>query len=287
MSDYKIAPYCGKGTGETALLRQMLPGIHTGDIVLMDKYYECYWTLASLSMQEADALAPKRGCRKIDWTQGEQLGDNDRLQTWQKPKRPEWMSEEEYQHFPETLQVRVFRIHKKIYITTLLDAHQFRKNALRRLYQQRWHIELDLRVIKRTMAMEPLRCKSPEMVRKEIAATLIAYNMVRMLMAQVAAAHGLWPRHISFKRTMKRLRLLVLAFLVISQTLLTVFVENLFKTMAQPLVGKRGGRQEPRALKKRKGNRYPYLNKPRRQAREDLNSAERSENVGEAKYAPA
>ena len=291
--DCKIAPYSGKGTGETALLRQMLPDIHAADIILLDRYYECYWTLASLKMQGADALTPKRGNRKIDWTQGTRLGDVDRLLTWQKPKRPEWMTEDEYRHFPDTLQVRAFRIHKRTYITTMLDSRLFKKNALRRLYQQRWHIELDLRVIKRTMDMEPLQCKTPAMVRKEIATTLIAYNMVRMLITQAAITYNLWPRHISFKGAMKRFRNFILILFGVNSEQLPVFVESLLKTIASIIVGKRSGRQEPRALKRRKANRYPYLNKPRTTVMDEIEAKNKSdqveciENSGDARCAPA
>ena len=139
-----------------------------------------------------------------------------------------------------------FRIHKRTYITTMLDSRLFKKNALRRLYQQRWHIELDLRVIKRTMDMEPLQCKTPAMVRKEIATTLIAYNMVRMLITQAATTYNLWPRHISFKGAMKRFRNFILILFGVNSEQLPVFVESLVKTIASIIVGKRSGRQEPR-----------------------------------------
>lgn len=80
--------------GSTLLLRQMLPNLCPDEILLMDRYYESYWTSVSLKMQGVDTLTPKRGNRKIDWTQGIHLGDNDRLFTWQKPNRPEWVTEE-------------------------------------------------------------------------------------------------------------------------------------------------------------------------------------------------
>lgn len=291
--DCKTAAYKGKETGETALLRQMLSNLCPDEILLMDRYYESYWTLVSLKMQGVDALTPKRGNRKIDWTQGIHLGDNDRLFTWQKPNRPEWMTEDEYQGIPDTLQVRAFRIKKRTYITTLLDSRRYKKNALRKLYQQRWHIELDLRVIKRTMGMEPLHCKTPEMVRKEIAVTLIAYNMVRALIAKAAIAYHLWPRQISFKGAMTRLTNFIWILFEINPEQLSLFAENLLKTISQIVVGQRNGRQEPRALKKRRRKHYPYLHKPRKtiiaemKEKDSLNQDECIGNSGEAKCVPA
>src|SRR3990170_2464316 len=109
------------------------------------------------------------------------------------------MTPEEYNAAPDSITMRIFRIYGRNYVTTLLNPRQYRKNALRKLYKQRWHIEVDLRFIKRVMNMEPMRCKTPEMVRKEIAVTLLAYNLIRLLMAQAGTIHHVWPRYISFR----------------------------------------------------------------------------------------
>jgi hypothetical protein len=50
------------------------------------------------------------------------------------------------------------------------------KAQLNALYVQRWHVELDLRSIKSVMGMDILRCKSPDMVHKEVSAFFLAYN---------------------------------------------------------------------------------------------------------------
>jgi hypothetical protein len=56
-----------------------------------------------------------------------------------------------------------------------------------------WQIELDLRSLKQTLQMDILRGQSPEMVRKEIWIHLLAYNLLRGLMARAAAEAGLLP----------------------------------------------------------------------------------------------
>ena len=61
----------------------------------------------------------------------------------------------------------------------LADAKRYRKKALADLYAQRWQIEVDFRSIKTHMGMEMLRCKTPDMVEKEIAVNLLAYNLIR------------------------------------------------------------------------------------------------------------
>jgi hypothetical protein len=56
---------------------------------------------------------------------------------------------------------------------------------------------LDIRSIKTLMQMDVLRCKSPEMVRKEIWAHMLMYNLARGVMAEAAHRAGLQPRVLS------------------------------------------------------------------------------------------
>ena len=70
--------------------------------------------------------------------------------------------------------------------STLLDAGQYPATDLAEAYRARWNAELDLRSIKQVMQMDVLRCKTPEMVRKEVWMHLLGYNLIRKLMAQAA-----------------------------------------------------------------------------------------------------
>ena len=96
------------------------------------------------------------------------------------------------------LRVRVdkpgFRTREFVVVTSLLDPEAFPREELAGLYRARWHAELDIRSIKQTMKMDVLRCKTPEMVRKEFWAHLLAYNLIRGVMAEAARRHGLAPR---------------------------------------------------------------------------------------------
>ena len=83
-------------------------------------------------------------------------------------------------------------------ITTILDA-SIDGGQFGELYERRWEGEVDIRSIKSTMQMDILRCKTPEMVRKEIWAHLLAYNLLRTAMAVAASANDLEPRQVSFK----------------------------------------------------------------------------------------
>ena len=123
--------------------------------------------------------------RSTDFMRGRKLGERDHLMVINKPKiRPDWMNEAQYEAAPASITVREFKAAGKVMVTTLNCPKSYPKVALKLLYQSRWQVELDLRNIKDTLQMNILSCKTPEMVRKEIWVYLLAYNLIRMMMAQ-------------------------------------------------------------------------------------------------------
>ncbi len=216
-----------------------------------------------------DGVFEQHGARRrsTDFRYGKRLGPRDHLIELKKPQRkPEWMSQAEYDQAPDTLTVRELHTHGKVLVTTLLCPKQTPKSALKRLYRDRWHVELDLRNIKTTLGMETLSCRTPAMALKEIWVYLLAYNLIRLLMAQAALLAEVLPRQLSFKHTLQ----LWVAWGYVSHGVhqgdkLT----GLFMLIAQQRVGNRPGRVEPRALKRRP-KPFPLLTKPRNVAREEI-----------------
>lgn len=125
--------------------------------------------------------------RSTDFRNGLSLGPRDHLIKLQKPKiKPACMSQSEFEQASDTLTVRELQIHGKVLVTTLLCPKKTRKLALKKLYLDRWHVELDLRNIRTTLGMETLSYETPAMVLKEIWVYLLAYNLIHLLMAQAA-----------------------------------------------------------------------------------------------------
>ncbi len=176
------------------------------------------------------------------------------------------MSREEYHSYPKQITVREANIGKKVLVTPLLSPRKTAKAELEALFLQRWHVELDLRNIKTTLGMEALSCKSPAMGEKEMWVYLLAYNLIRLLMAEAALQAKVAPRQLSFKHTLQ-------IWVAWSQRqFLSSTKEDtatLFLLIAQIRVGERPGRVEPRAVKRRP-KPYPHLNKPRWKARQDI-----------------
>jgi hypothetical protein len=263
------APCEGKGSDEQTLLRGMLDTLEAGDILLGDSFYPTYFLLCELARRGIDGLFEQYGARKrrTDFGTGEKLGARDHLIVYSKPKeKPEWMSQDEYDRAPATLKVRELQAGGKIMVTTFLCPKEAPKNSLKILYCSRWNVEVDLRNIKTTLGMEQLRCKTPEMAIKDLWVYLLAYNLIRLLMAQSALLADQIPRQLSFKHTVQ-------VWLSWQQRggdpRDGVCINGLLILIAGPRVGLRPARVEPRA-RKRRPKAYPLLTKPRPLAKEDI-----------------
>jgi hypothetical protein len=104
------------------------------------------------------------------------------------------------------VQIPGFRTDNIIIVTTLLDHKEFPAQKFAELYLLRWRVELFLRDIKITMGLDILRCKTPQMVEKELWLHVSAYNLIRSVMAEAAQKFNLPPHLISFKGTVTTLR---------------------------------------------------------------------------------
>ncbi len=262
-----VGPLEGKGHSEWDLFRGLLSCFSAGDVMLADALYANYFLIARLQSLGVDVVFEQHGSRKTDFRRGERLGPRDHVVVWKKPRRcPAWMMPEDYAATPDTLAMREVAVGGRILVTTLRDAKDVHKRELGELYRQRWQVELDLRNIKATMAMDVLRCKTPSMVEKELWVHLLAYNLIRLMMAQAAAESGLHPRQLSFKHTVQLWTQWLAHCAGIG---IDPREAGLFRLIAQRQVGQRPGRTEPRACKRRpKSSRW--LKVPRDVARQQI-----------------
>lgn len=267
--DAAMGSFKGKGSGEQSLLRGLLDTFEAGDILLGDAFYATYFLLAELRSRNVDALFEQHGARRrsTDFRRGTKLGSRDHLITLAKPKaRPQWMTAEQYEAAPDTLTVREMEVGGRVLVTTLTCPNITPKTALKELYQRRWQVELDLRNIKTTLGMTTLSCKTPEMGEKEMWVYLLAYNLIRLIMAHSALMADVLPRTLSFKHTLQ----LWLAWDGTSKSADdTDNMTKLLMLVAEQSIGNRPGRIEPRAVKRRP-KPYPLLTKTRVLAREQV-----------------
>jgi hypothetical protein len=270
----------GKKTGEQTLFRTTWHALPIGGIALGDCLYDCYCDIAKLKARGTDSVFGKKQSRKVDFRTGEKLGPNDHVVVWWKPKydKSRFASKEEWEALPPWIRIREVRtkVRRKGYrsrtvtiVTTLLDSELYSAKDLTDLFSMRWNCELDLRSIKRTLGMHHLSCKTPEMVRKVIWAYLLAYNLIRVRMAQAAAVHAVIPRKLSFSAARDFIEEFANGLRNAHGPEHARLEAELIKAIAHCRVGKRPGRKEPRAVKKRE-QKHPLLTQPRDQARKGL-----------------
>jgi hypothetical protein len=270
--DLAIAPYTGKGTGETTLLRQMYGSLSPGDVVVADALFDNYF-LAYELRQRGIELVARVQAERVGSRTVESRPDGDVI-VWQRPNKPHAMSGEQYRRYPESLTMRQVSVDARgkdnraeqfKVVTTLLDA-SIDGGQIGALYERRWDGEVDLRSITSTMQMDILRCTTPAMVRKEIWAHLLAYNLLRTVMAVAASASDVEPRAISFKGAKQALTAFAPKLEAASPEERAGLVEAMLRVVAYQRVGDRPGRWEPRARKRRPkpGKR---LTQPRQVAR--------------------
>lgn len=278
--DLGICRYAGKGQSELGLLRALWNILLPGDVMLADRLM-CSWTEMVMLKERGVDSVTRLSKRKADFRRGKRLGKGDHIVKWPKPRKPRSIDRETYNSLPEFLTIREtrvqveqpgFRTQTIIVATTLLDAEEISKSDLAQLYRARWSAELDLRSLKQTMQMDVLRCKTPELVRKEIWTHILAYNLIRTIIAQAATKHGIDPRSISFKGAIQSLEAFQPLIAIQGQhdsAFRTILYQQLLDAIATHRVADRPDRFEPRR-KKRRPKPYDRLMKPRHEAKRDM-----------------
>lgn len=267
-----LAPWSGKGKGEGSLLAGMPDEFRPQDLLVGDACYSSYWLLASLVTRQAHYVGDLSSTRPADYRRGRCLGPTDRVVTWSKPStRSPGLSQEAWDALPATFEVRRFRVavdrpgfRTKVrhLLTTLLDAKRYRKADLAVLYRRRWQVELHFRALKIDMELGVLRCKSPAMIRKELALHAVVYNAVRAVMGHA----GVRVKREAYRLSFTAAREAIGAFApplsdpVQRERALAAMLE----LIGSQEVDERPNRVEPRVLKRRPKD-CKYMTKPRDQ----------------------
>lgn len=260
-------------TSEIELSRLLYESLEPMDVALGDQAYGTFVDLAMVQKQGADGVFRKHHARNTDFRRGKKLGIGDHAVVWHKPrKRPTHMSIEEFDLLPDTLEVREvclrlcrkgFRDQRIIIVTTLLDPKRYSPEQLTVLYGLRWQAaEVNLRHLKTTLGMEMLTAKTPEMVRKDLWAHLLAYNLLRTVMVQSAQSFKQDPARLSLQGTRQQFNQTIALLAVTAKKMRQTLYQILLKVVANDLLPSRPFRYEPRVVKRRP-KPFPRMNKPR------------------------
>ena len=257
-----------KKSHELPLLRKQWGPFNAGDVFLGDKGFCSFFDVYKFKEKEVDSVITLARRKPVTATEADKvLGEDDLLIHWKKPVRTKASSysQEDWEDLPDTLSLRQikvtvnrpgFRVSQFYIITTLTDADTYPAGEIAQLYYQRWDVELYCRDIKTTMGMDILRCKSPDMIRKEILMHLIAYNCIRCLIQNAADKQKVAANQISFKGSIQALRQWepYLNQTHISRQKQLDLIQRLYESIAGKIIPFRPGRREPRAIKRRPKN---------------------------------
>ena len=263
---------------ELSLLTSLTSHLAAGDILLGDRGFGNYPLIALLKFTLGVDFIGTTTRRTDGRRRLRRLGPNDWLFVWEKGyHHSPWLSALQWVGLPAEMTLRVvkgqchqkgFRVRQVTVVTTLLDPQLYPAQDILRAYLRRWRLEMCLDDLKTTLEMDTLRGRSPHMVQRELQVRLIAHNLLRCTMAQAATEHGVSLERISFKGSLDAIRQFTQAMArARSKKKRGELWAELLETLAADLVPERPDRREPRAVKRKK-NKYPRLNAPRRKFRD-------------------
>lgn len=263
-----------KHDGEATLWRRLWGQLNPRDIVLGDRGFGSFPSIAGLQLQGVDSVCRISSIsRKTDMRRGQRLGVLDRIQVWNRRsghRNKKW-STDDWNALPKSIQVRIvqrvieipgFRSQKITLATTLLDPIEYPAEDLVELYRRRWTVEVQFRDIKETLGMAILSSKTPVQIRKELAMYAICHNLIRGLMQQAAHEHATPIDRISFKGAVNQLSEWLWLFMNASQPHQKL-IANFHAALVSSPLPDRPNRVEPRVRKRRPKN-YRLMTRPRR-----------------------
>jgi hypothetical protein len=248
--------------GELSLAQKLWPRLPQRSLLIMDREfatYENFHTLSHPAQQRYWLTRAKKNhiaaLRVI-----QKLGPGDALVQL----RPSAATRTLQPSLPETLLMRAIRYQRKGFkpqtlLTSLLDPLAFPATEIIALYHERWDLELAYDEVKtHTLEREEasLRCKNPDRIAQELWGLAVAYNLVRLTMAEVARRAGVLPNQISYRHTLHFVRAFWISAWLASPGVLPKRLESLYNELPLLLLPPRRNRAYPRAVKIKMSN-YP------------------------------
>lgn len=270
-----------KKSHELPLFRDQMDVFVRGDIFLGDKGFVSYFDMLNLKGKGIDSvvgLARRKPIKAPDAVKV--LSSNDLIVEWPKPKGSKTRYQlDEWENLPDTIQVRQikvtieqpgFRVKSFHIVTTLLDEKKYSAEIIKKLYLKRWNVELYFRELKTTLGMDVLKCKTPDMVRKEVLMYFIVYNTLKLL-AYDSLQECVYADEMSFSSCRQILNHFALNknIIVVKSSIARKWLREIQRLIQECQLLKRFGRVEPR-VQKRRPKPFKLLIKPRAELRAEL-----------------
>lgn len=241
---------------EISMARDILPQVAPGSIVVLDRNFLAYDFLwAITNARQADFVLRLR--KDVRPRLIKRIGKGDEIVEVAIPPQCRRL----HKYIPRTWRLRLITFVPKggkevIRLLTSLTDETFTKGEIAALYHERWEEETitdelkthlcDCATVNRPVAF---RSQTPARVEQEWYGLLIAYNVLRLLMAEAATNVQVCPRRISFTAALERLREAIWDMGRMQIERLPSRYREMLKAMARNRVPMRPDRHNPRAVK--------------------------------------
>jgi hypothetical protein len=253
----------GYRTDETVLAESLLNTLQSGDLLIADRHfaaahYYVRYQRAGLEFLTRihQRLKISRIRRRMSYGPDDFVGRLKIGKDYRRkdPSLPAWM---EVRFLRTRFQIRG-RIRAVWLVTSLLDPVRYPAAEIVELYARRWRIETLFGEVKIRLSADVLRSQSPDQICKEIAARMMALNVVRSVMLQAAEQDGVDPIRISFAHALRAIVSFAPAMAIEPLWKLPAIYQTMLGEMADHRNPSRPGRNEPRMIT-RDRKHYPTL----------------------------
>jgi Transposase DDE domain len=257
---YKLGHY---RTAEVEMAKSLLSDLHKGDLIIGDCHYAGANHYCKYFEHDLDFLTPAQQALKVD-----------RLKRVKVISSSDFIAEVPVgkQHrkknpdLPEILTLRFVEVNLKsrrgnkisYLVTSLTDDKKFSAEEIKELYKLRWPVETLFRELKLPLAADVLRSKKASGIYKEVAAKMMASNLIRSIQIEAAKKHDLDPDRISFTDTIRIVVSTSLKMSAAPKHKLNDLYWEMIDSVAKRIVRYRPGRREPRRIRREKAH-YQYL----------------------------
>ena len=265
----KFGPYRVSELELGAALWGELPG-HS--LVILDRGFTAYALFHRLGDRAHERhwlVRARGGPRALNWSLVERLGPGDELVDLE----PSHGTRAAHPELPPTLRVRAIHVRGRgfrpyVVLTSLLDSAKYPAAELAALYHERWELELTFDELKtHTLERaETLRSKAPARVEQEVWGLLLAYNLIRLIMARAAVRAGVPPLRLSYWNSVLLVRGFWQSAWDLPPGTLARHLDTLLDQLALLVIPERRPRHYPRAVKIKMTN-YPRKRPRRRRNR--------------------
>ena len=252
--------YGPEATSELALATRLLPRITARSVLLADRNFGIFAFVYAAQNAGHDVVSRLTQTRFRAWVKSATaVGAG----VWKLRWKPSRWDRTSHPDLPTGAEVAVW-LHEVVISSSLtlwlVSTLESTNTELAALYHHRQDVETDIRDVKRTLKLEELRGRSVEMVRKELSAGVVAYNLVVQVRRLAASRAGVRPRRLSFAGVWSLVKVVLLSGNEWSLPQWEEKFEWVLRGAAQRKVPERPERSYPRTVIRR-ARKFP--NRPR------------------------